>query len=43
MTGVVLCSQIRTLDLEARGARYCERVPDFIIDDVLARVQSLFE
>jgi mRNA interferase ChpB len=42
-TGVVLCHQLRALDLQARGARFIERVPDFIIDDVLARIAPLFE
>jgi len=41
--GVVLCNQIRTVDLEARSAKRIESVPDVIIDDVLARVQALFE
>ncbi|MEN4960300.1 type II toxin-antitoxin system ChpB family toxin [Pseudomonas syringae] len=41
--GVVLCNHIRTVDLEARGAKRVESVPEMIIDDVLARVQALFE
>ncbi|MBC3423305.1 type II toxin-antitoxin system ChpB family toxin [Pseudomonas sp. RW3S2] len=41
--GVVLCNQLRTMDLEARGARRIESVPDVVIDDALARVQTLFE
>jgi mRNA interferase ChpB len=43
VTGVVLCHQLRALDLKARGAKFYERVPDFILQDVLARVQPLFE
>ena len=43
VSGVVLCNQLRALDLKARGARFSERVPDFIMDEVLARVQPLFE
>ncbi len=42
-TGVVLCHQLRALDLKARNAKFAERVPDYIIEDVLARVQPLFE
>ncbi len=42
-TGVVLCNQLRALDLKARGAKFSEKVPDFIMDEVLARVQTLFE
>lgn len=41
--GVVLCNQIRTVDLEARGAKRVESVPEVVIEDVLARVQALFE
>lgn len=42
-TGVILCNQIRALDLKARNARFSEKVPKFIVDEVLARVQPLFE
>lgn len=41
--GVVLCNQIRTIDLEARGVKRVESAPEVVIDDVLARVQALFE
>jgi len=42
-TGVVLCDQLRTLDLRARGGRRSETVPDFIVDEVVARIATLFE
>ncbi|WP_409286886.1 type II toxin-antitoxin system ChpB family toxin [Pseudomonas guariconensis] len=41
--GVILCNQIRTVDLAARGAKLIESVPDVVIEDALARVQALFE
>jgi mRNA interferase ChpB len=41
--GVVLCNQMRVLDLQARKARFIERVPDFIMDEVLARLLPLFD
>ncbi|MBB1249959.1 type II toxin-antitoxin system PemK/MazF family toxin [Rhizobium sp. G21] len=41
--GVVLCHQIRALDIRARGGRFFEKAPDFIVDDVLARVSTFFE
>ncbi|WP_410017290.1 type II toxin-antitoxin system ChpB family toxin [Pseudomonas sp. 20P_3.2_Bac5] len=41
--GVILCNQIRSVDLEARGAKRIETVPDEIIEEVLARIQALFE
>jgi mRNA interferase ChpB len=40
---VVLCNQIRTVDLEAHGAKRVESVPDVVVDDVRARVHVLFE
>jgi mRNA-degrading endonuclease toxin of MazEF toxin-antitoxin module len=42
-TGVILCDQIRVLDLRARQARRVEDVPDFIMDEVLAKITPIFE
>lgn len=42
-TGIIMCDQVRTLDLKARNGRRSETVPDFIISDVLARISTLFE
>lgn len=42
-TGVILCDQVRTLDLRARGGRRSEAVPDFILEEVLAKLMTLFE
>jgi mRNA interferase ChpB len=41
--GVVLCHQLRALDMRARSGRFVERVPEYIMDEVLARVATLFE
>lgn len=41
--GVVLCNQPRSLDLHARGAGFSEKVPQEIIDGVLAKVATLFD
>ncbi|WP_449429825.1 type II toxin-antitoxin system ChpB family toxin [Pseudomonas putida] len=41
--GVVLCNQMRTVDLDARGAKRVESVPEVVIEDTLARVQTLFD
>lgn len=41
--GVMLCNQLRTVDLEARGAKRIESVPEAVILDALARVQTLFD
>src|SRR5260370_14100915 len=41
-TGVVRCDQPRTLDLAARGGRKLERIPDAVMDEVLARTSPIF-
>lgn len=42
-TGVVRCDQPRALDLKARKGRKLEAVPPDIMDEVLARLVTLFE
>jgi mRNA-degrading endonuclease toxin of MazEF toxin-antitoxin module len=42
-TGVVRCDQPRALDLRARNGRKLERVPDVIMEEVLARLAPIFE
>lgn len=42
-TGIVRCDQPRVLDLAARKGRKVDAVPPEIMDDVLARVGTLFE
>ena len=42
-TGVVRCDQPRVLDLKARNGRRVESLPANILDDVLARIATLFE
>lgn len=42
-TGVVRCDQPRTLDLTARGGRKVGSLPPEILDEVLAKVATLFE
>ncbi|MGD0731547.1 MAG: type II toxin-antitoxin system PemK/MazF family toxin [Terracidiphilus sp.] len=41
--GVVRCDQPRVLDIEARGGRKMDALPAGILDEVLARVVTLFE
>lgn len=38
-----LCNQLRTVDLEARGAKRVERVGETVMEEALARVQALFD
>jgi mRNA interferase ChpB len=42
-TGIVRCDQPRVLDLRARKARKLERLPEQIMDEVLAKLATLFE
>jgi mRNA interferase ChpB len=41
--GVVRCDQPRVLDLGARNARKIDTLPQSILDEVLAKVATLFE
>lgn len=42
-TGVVRCDQPRAVDVAARRGRRLETVPQPVIDEVLARVTTIFE
>jgi len=42
-TGIVRCDQPRVLDLAARNGRKVEAVPQELLDDVMARVVTMFE
>jgi mRNA-degrading endonuclease toxin of MazEF toxin-antitoxin module len=42
-TGIVRCDQPRALDLNARGGKKVESVPNAILDEVLARLAPIFE
>ncbi|MGH2548219.1 MAG: type II toxin-antitoxin system PemK/MazF family toxin [Thermomicrobiales bacterium] len=42
-TGIVRCDQPRTLDLAARNGRLSESLPQDILDEVLAKVVTIFE
>ncbi|WP_175949420.1 type II toxin-antitoxin system ChpB family toxin [Burkholderia vietnamiensis] len=41
--GVALVNMVRMLDLDARGARTIERAPAEVVEDALARLQSIIE
>ena len=43
ITGVVRCDQPRTLDIAARHGRKMDTLPTAIMDEVLARLATLFE
>lgn len=42
-TGIVRCDQPRVLDLKMRNGRRVESLPQEILDEVLARVVTIFE
>ncbi len=42
-TGIVRCDQPRVLDIDARNGRKVESVPQEVLDDILARVVTIFE
>jgi len=42
-TGVVRCDQPRVLDLQARSGTKVDTLPPIILDEVLARLVTLFE
>ena len=42
-SGVILCGQLRAVDLKTRNSRFVELVPDFIIEDVLAKLATLLQ
>jgi len=42
-TGVILCDQARTLDINARNAQYVESIDDHILEEVIDLVCSFIE
>jgi mRNA interferase ChpB len=41
-TGIVRCDQPRVLDLASRSARFVERMPDHLVQEVLGKMLLLF-
>jgi mRNA interferase ChpB len=41
-TGIIRCDQPRVLDLTERGGRKVDRLPTALMDEVLAKVSTLF-
>ena len=41
--GVVLCNQPRVLDLQTRHADFAEKAPQFVVDEVIAKLATLLE
>lgn len=43
MTGMVRCDQPRVLDLKARNGRKVDALPPDLLDEILAKVATIFE
>ncbi|MBI9047433.1 MAG: type II toxin-antitoxin system PemK/MazF family toxin [Anaerolineaceae bacterium] len=41
VTGVILCDQIKSLDWNVRNATFIEKIPEAILDDVIAHIKTL--
>ena len=41
--GVILCDQVKTMDIKARNFKYLESIPEDILENVLDIVFSLIE
>lgn len=42
-SGLILCEQVKALDLDARNAAFIEKVPDEIVREVLNIIHSLLD
>lgn len=40
-TGVIRCDQPRTIDIGARNGKQLERIPDAVVNEVLARLEAI--
>ena len=40
-TGVIRCDQPRTIDMAARSGKRLERIPDAVVNEVLARLEAI--
>jgi mRNA interferase ChpB len=41
--GVILSNQPRILDIAAHGGRFCEKAPEYVVDEVIAKLQTLLD
>jgi len=42
-TGVILCEQVKSLDIAARNAEYRETLPDDLLQDIVERIMLSLE
>lgn len=43
VTGVILCRQVRALDLKERQAKYATKAEDYLIDEVIMKLVDLID
>lgn len=43
ITGVVLCHQVRALDLQARQAKFSTKAEEYLIDEVIMKLVDLID
>lgn len=43
VTGVILCHQVRALDLKERQAKYATKAEDYLIDEVIMKLVDLID
>lgn len=43
LTGLIRCDQPRALDIRQRGGKYAATLPPHLVEEMLAKVQTLFE
>lgn len=41
--GVILCNQMRAIDIKGRGGKFHEKAPSFIVNEVLAKIAAILE
>jgi mRNA interferase ChpB len=41
--GVVLCNQLRALDMREREAKRIEKLPDYILEEVMDKIMGILE
>ena len=42
-TGVILCDQVKTMDIKIRNFKYLENIPEDVLENVVDIVSSLIE
>ena len=40
-TGVIICDQLRTMDIRAREATFIETAPQYVVDEVLGKLAAI--